>query len=149
MDPTLHIAVREFRKDSFVISTDPSRLDVAGTHAFLTNSWWAGGTTKETVERSIKASLCFGVYDGARQIGFARVISDFATYAYICDDYILEPYRGKGLGKWLMQCILSHPDLQGLRRWTLIAEDVRMYARFGFRPLQQPELNMELLGSGL
>jgi GNAT superfamily N-acetyltransferase len=143
-EPRLEIPPREYRRDDFEISTDPARLDVEAIHAVLTHSWWAAGVSKETVARSIRASLCFGVYHGSRQIGFGRVISDFATYAYICDDFIVEEFRGRGLGKWLMQTILSHPDLQGLRRWMLIAEDPRIYSRFGFRPVQRPEIDMEI-----
>jgi len=139
--------VQEYRQGQFLISTDPSRLDIDGIHAFLAHSWWAEGIPRETVARAIPNSLCFGVYDGERQIGFARVISDFATYAYLCDDFIREEYRGRGLGSWLMQSILSHPDLQGLRRWMLIAQDPHLYAKFGFRPLVQPEINMEMLNT--
>jgi len=139
-------AIREYRKENFVISTDPSRLDVDAIHAFLSrSSYWAKGIPKETVERSIRGSLCFGVYDGNRQIGFARVVTDGATYAFLCDDYILESYRGRGLGKWLMQCIFSHPDLQTLQRWTLLTQDVRLYEKFGFKPLKNPEEYMELV----
>jgi GNAT superfamily N-acetyltransferase len=144
-EPRLHVSLLEHHRQDFVISTDPSRLDVNGIHAYLTRSWWAAGIARETVERSLRASLCFGVYHEARQIGFARVISDFATYAHVCDDYILEEYQGRGLGKWLMESILGHPHLQGLRRWTLIAQDPRIYSKFGFKPLQQPEINMEIV----
>jgi GNAT superfamily N-acetyltransferase len=141
--------IQEFRKEQFLITTDPSRLDVSAIHAFLTRSWWAGGISKETVARAVPNSLCFGIYDGQMQIGFARVISDFATYAYLCDDYILEEYRGKGLGSWLMECILRHPDLQGLRRWMVIAQEPRLYAKFGFKPLVAPEMNMEILNANI
>jgi GNAT superfamily N-acetyltransferase len=141
--------IQEFRKEQLLISTDPSRLDVNAIHAFLTRSWWAEGISKETVARALANSLCFGVYDGQKQIGFGRVISDFATYAYLCDDYIQEEYRGKGLGSWLMECILRHPDLQGLRRWMLIAQEPRLYAKFGFKPLVAPQMNMELLNADI
>jgi len=141
--PQIQAAVQEYRRDQFLISTDPSRLDVGAIHAFLSRSWWAKGIPRETVERSIAGSLCFGIYDGDKQIGFARVITDGATFAYFCDDFLLEEYRGRGLGKWLMQCVFSHPELQVIRRWLVIAEDPRLYASFGFRPLQQPEINME------
>lgn len=136
--------IQEYRRDPCLISTDSSRLDISAIHSFLSSrSWWAKGIPRETVERSIAGSLCFGMYDGAKQIGFARVITDGATFAYFCDDYLLEDYRGRGLGKWLMQCIFSHPELQDIRRWMVIAEDPRLYASFGFRPLEQPEINME------
>jgi N-acetylglutamate synthase-like GNAT family acetyltransferase len=120
----------------FLISTDRSKLDVDVIHKFLARSYWAEGIPRETVERSIENSLCFGVYDNARQIGFARVISDFATYAYLADVFILEPYRERGLGKELMASIMAHPDLQGLRRWSLGTRDAQgLYAQFGFKPV--------------
>ncbi len=120
----------------FLISTDRSKLDVDVIHRFLARSYWAEGIPRETVMRSIENSLCFGVYDNARQIGFARVISDFATYAYLADVFILEPYRERGLGKELMASIMAHPDLQGLRRWSLGTRDAQgLYAQFGFRPV--------------
>jgi N-acetylglutamate synthase-like GNAT family acetyltransferase len=120
----------------FLISTDRSKLDVDVIHKFLARSYWAEGIPRETVERSIENSLCFGVYDNARQIGFARVISDFATYAYVADVFILEPYRERGLGKELMASIMAHPDLQGLRRWSLGTRDAQgLYTQFGFKPV--------------
>ncbi len=120
----------------FLISTDRSKLDVDVIHKFLARSYWAEGIPRETVVRSIENSLCFGVYDNARQIGFARVISDFATYAYVADVFILEPYRERGLGKELMASIMAHPDLQGLRRWSLGTRDAQgLYAQFGFKPV--------------
>ena len=120
----------------FLISTDRSKLDVDVVHKFLARSYWAEGIPRETVERSIENSLCFGVYDNARQIGFARVISDFATYAYVADVFILEQYRERGLGKELMASIMAHPDLQGLRRWSLGTRDAQgLYAQFGFKPV--------------
>jgi N-acetylglutamate synthase-like GNAT family acetyltransferase len=120
----------------FLISTDRSKLDVDVIHRFLARSYWAEGIPRETVTRSIENSLCFGVYDNARQIGFARVISDFATYAYVADVFILEPYRERGLGKELMASIMAHPDLQGLRRWSLGTRDAHgLYAQFGFKPV--------------
>jgi N-acetylglutamate synthase-like GNAT family acetyltransferase len=120
----------------FLISTDRSKLDVDVIHRFLARSYWAEGIPRQTVMRSIDNSLCFGVYDNARQIGFARVISDFATYAYVADVFILEPYRERGLGKELMASIMAHPDLQGLRRWSLGTRDAQgLYAQFGFKPV--------------
>jgi GNAT superfamily N-acetyltransferase len=86
--------------------------------------------------------------DGQKQIGFARVVSDGATFAYLCDDYIVEDYRGKGLGKWLMECILSHPDLQGLHRWVVVTRDIRLYTKVGFTPLKEPETYLEMLNPG-
>ncbi len=108
-------------------------------HNFLTRSYWAAGIPRETVVRAIENSLCFGVYDSAEQIGFARVISDFATYAYIADVFILEAYRERGLGKELMASIMAHPKLQGLRRWSLGTRDAHgLYAQFGFTPVDNP-----------
>lgn len=105
---------------------------------FLTRGYFDTiGIAKETVTRATRGSLCFGVYDGAQQIGYARIISDYATFAYLCDDYILETHRERGLGKWMMECIQAHPQLQGLRRWILgPTHDIRLYEKFGFRPLQ-------------
>lgn len=120
----------------FLISTDRSKLDVDVIHEFLARSYWAAAIPRETVVRSIENSLCFGVYDNTNQIGFARVISDFATYAYVADVFILEPYRERGLGKELMASIMAHPDLQGLRRWSLGTRDAQgLYAQFGFAPV--------------
>jgi N-acetylglutamate synthase-like GNAT family acetyltransferase len=121
----------------FLISTDKSKLDLDVIHEFLSrHSYWAAGIPRETVARSIENSLCFGVYDNASQIGFARVITDFATYAYVADVFILEPYRERGLGKELIATIMAHPDLQGLRRWSLGTRDAQgLYAQFGFEPV--------------
>ena len=120
----------------FLISTDRSKLDVDVIHKFLTRSYWAAGIPRATVVRAIENSLCFGVYDNADQIGFARIISDFATYAYVADVFILEQYRERGLGKELMASIMAHPDLQGLRRWSLATRDAQgLYAQFGFEPV--------------
>ena len=121
----------------FLISTDKSKLDLDVIHQFLSReSYWAARIPRGTVARSIEHSLCFGVYDNANQIGFARVISDFVTFGYIADVFILEPYRERGLAKELMATIMAHPQLQGLRRWSLGTRDAqRLYAQFGFRPV--------------
>ncbi|HEX8814894.1 MAG TPA: GNAT family N-acetyltransferase [Terriglobales bacterium] len=135
----------ESRDGKFLITTDPALLDIDVIHNYLTNCYWAKGIPRETVARSIENSLCFGVYAEGRQIGFARVITDFATYAYIGDVFILDSHRGRGLGKWLMQCIMHHPRLQDLRRWSLVTRDAHgLYAPYGFRPLASPEQYMEL-----
>jgi GNAT superfamily N-acetyltransferase len=138
---------KECRHGEFVISTDRSRLDLNVIHNFLTNSYWAKGIPREVVARSIEHSLCFGIYDGSgAQVGFARVISDFATCAYIADVFVLESHRGRGLGKALMECIMQHPSLQGLRRWNLTTRDAHtLYEQSGFRPLRFPERYMEIL----
>ena len=132
------MAVSEFRRDEFVISTDPARLDLDVIHEFLTNCYWAKGISRDVVARSIKHALCFGIYDGSRaQVGFARVISDFATIAYLGDVFVLKSHRGRGLSKWMMECITQHPALQGLRRWILLTSDAhRLYAQFGFTALK-------------
>jgi GNAT superfamily N-acetyltransferase len=140
-------AVVECRLGEFLVSTDRARLDLDVIHGFLTNSYWARGIPRELVARSIEQSLCFGVYDGsAAQVGFARVISDFTTYAYIADVFVLESHRGRGLSKALMECIRRHPELQELRRWSLSTRDAHgLYAQFGFTPLKFPDRYMEIL----
>jgi GNAT superfamily N-acetyltransferase len=138
--------VQEYREGRFLVSTDRSWLDLDLIHGFLTDCYWAKGIPREIVARSIENSLCFGVYDEGKQIGFARVISDCATYAYIGDVFVIESHRGKGIGKWLMECIVRHPSLQNLRRWSLVTEDAHgLYAQFGFTPLRSPERYMEVL----
>ena len=129
----------------FVVSTDQRRLDRELIYEFLNGCYWARGIPRKTVDRSIENSLCFGVYCGEQQVGFARVISDFATYAYIGDVFISEPFRGHGLGKLLMRSIMEHPDLQGLRRWSLVTRDAHgLYAQFGFQPVKSPQRHMEI-----
>jgi len=137
----------ESQRGEFLISTDRARLDLDVIHRFLTNCYWAKGIPREIVARSIEHSLCFGVYDGSgKQVGFARVISDLATYAYIADVFVLESHRGHGLGKALMECITQHPVLQGLRRWSLSTLDAHgLYSQFGFSPPKWPERYMEIL----
>ena len=141
----------EHRRNEFLVSTNPTRLDLDVIHGFLSNCYWAKGIPRQIVARSIKHSLCFGVYDGnGAQVGFARVISDFATYAYIADVFVLESHRGQGLGKLLMEGITQHPELQGLRRWSLSTLDAHgLYAQFGFTSLKWPERYMEILRPGI
>jgi ribosomal protein S18 acetylase RimI-like enzyme len=135
----------EKQRDNFSITTDPDRLDVDAVHAYLTRSYWAEGIPKEIVSRSVQHSLCFGLFETGRQIGLARVITDRATFAYLCDLYVLEEYRGRGLGKWLMESVLEHPDLQNLRRFLLATRDAQgLYGRYGFRTLQNPDRHMEI-----
>jgi GNAT superfamily N-acetyltransferase len=111
---------------------------------FLASSYWANGIPADTVVRSLEHSLCFALLAGDRQVGFARVISDFATIAYLGDVFVLPEYRGRGLAKWLMECVLGHPDLQGLRRWILATRDAHgLYQQLGFTPLKKPETFME------
>lgn len=141
----------ELHKDGFTITTDKTRLDIHFVHSFLSNqSYWAKGIPLAIVERSVNNSLCFGVYDGQTQVGFARIISDFATIAYLGDVFIISSHRGLGLSKWLMEAILSHPDLQGLRRWILVTADVHgLYEKYGFKKLANPDRYMELLNPGI
>lgn len=138
--------VAEFCRGEFVVSTDPARLDLDVIHGFLTNCYWAKGIPRDIVARSIEHALCFGIYDGGgAQVGFARVISDFATIAYLGDVFVLESHRGRGLSKWMMECIMQHPALQGLRRWILLTSDAhRLYAKFGFTALKSADRYMEL-----
>jgi len=129
----------------YEISTDPARIDLAVVYEFLTNSYWARGIPLEMVQRSIENSLCFGIYHGRRQIGFARVITDRATFAYLGDVFVLEPWRGRGLSKWMMQCIMGHPELQGLRRWMLATQDAHgLYRKYGFTSIKTSERWMEI-----
>jgi GNAT superfamily N-acetyltransferase len=139
-------SVMEYRLGDFLISTDRARLDLNVVHGFLTNCYWAKGIPREVVLRSIEHSLCFGVYDGSgAQIGFARVVSDFATVAYLGDVFVLESHRGRGLSKWLMECVVQHPALQNLRRWILLTRDAHgLYSQFGFTPVKAPERYMEI-----
>jgi GNAT superfamily N-acetyltransferase len=139
-------AVVESRRGDFVVSSDRTRLDLDVIHGFLTNCYWAKGIPREVVVRSIEHSLCFGVYDGSgAQVGFARVVSDFATVAYLGDVFVLESHRLRGLSKWMMECILQHPSLQNLRRWILLTRDAHgLYKQFGFTPLKSAERYMEL-----
>jgi GNAT superfamily N-acetyltransferase len=129
----------------FLISTDAARLDLDVIHNFLsTQSYWAEGVPREVVARSIANSLCFGIYEEARQVGFARVISDYATFAYLADVFVIEAYRGRGLSKALMEAVMSHPHLQGLRRWLLGTADAHgLYRKFGFAEPRYPERQME------
>ena len=139
-------SIVEYRRGDFLISTHRERLSLHVIHGFLTNCYWAKGIPREVVARSIEHSLCFGIYDGdGSQIGFARVVSDFATVAYLGDVFVLESHRGRGLSKWLMECIMEHPALQNLRRWILLTRDAHgLYSRFGFTPLKAPEQYLEL-----
>lgn len=128
------------------ISTDPERLDRDLIHRFLSeSSYWASGIPRDLVERSIDNSLCFGAYDGRAQAGFARVITDYATFAYLADVFVLPSHRGQGIGRQLVEAARNHPDLQRIRRWHLVTADAHaLYASAGFRPLENPERHMEI-----
>jgi len=129
-----------FHKDQFTISANPALLDVPYIHQYLCyESYWAEGIPIAIVQKSIEGSFCFGVYKDAKQVGFARVVSDFATYGYLCDVFIDTAYRGLGLSKWLMEEIMNHPRLQGFRVWMLGTKDAHgLYAQFGFAPHPEP-----------
>jgi GNAT superfamily N-acetyltransferase len=136
----------ESKRDGCVISTDLTRLDIDAIHAYLTQSYWAAGIAKSVVAKSLKASLCFGLYEDSRQIGLARVITDKVTFAYLCDVYVLENYRGRGLGKWLIAVVRSHPDLQNIRRFVLVTRDAHgLYEQSGFTRLKHPDRYMEIV----
>lgn len=129
----------EWRRDEYLLSTDKSKIDVEAVHHFLSQSYWAQNIPREVVQKSIDNSLCFAIYHQQRLIGFARAISDFATFAYLADVFILPEERGKGLSKWLMEIIMDHPQLRGLRRFTLATRDAHgLYAQFGFTPFDKP-----------
>jgi len=136
----------EWRRGVYVISTDPARLDRAAIHGFLAGSYWARGIPREVVDRSIEGALCFGVFEGDAQVGFARVITDRATFAYLADVFVLESHRGRGLAAWLMETVMAHPDLQNLRRWILLTRDAHaLYRKFGFREMADAGRCMEIV----
>lgn len=129
----------------YEITTDPARFDIDAIHAFLSRSYWSPGVPKAIVERAIAHSLCFGVMQDGAQVGFARVITDRATFAYLADVYVLEAHRGRGLSKRLMEAVMQHPDLQGLRRMLLATRDAHgLYAAYGFEPLAVADRMMEI-----
>jgi len=134
------------RRGDFVISTDPALLDVPLIHEYLSNhSYWAAGRPLDVVRRSIENSLCFGLYQNDRQAGLARVVTDRATFAWLCDVFVLQPYQGRGMSKWLLECVVSHPDLQSVRRFLLATRDAHgLYQRYGFTPLADPSQFMEI-----
>lgn len=135
----------------FEISTDRARLDVALIHRYLSEeSYWASGIPRERVERAIENSLCFGAFDDGAQVGFARVITDRATFAYLADVFVLPSHRGRGVSKEILAAIRNHPELQGLRRWHLVTRDAHgLYAQHGFRALSAPERHMEILQTSM
>lgn len=139
--------VHEWRRGAYVISTDKARLDLGVVHGFLETSYWALGISIELVQRSIEHSLAFGLYRERQQVGFARVITDYATFAYLADVFVLEPHRGEGLGTWLVEVMVAHPELQGFRRWILATRDAHgLYRKLGCTDLGRPEFWMERRG---
>lgn len=140
----------EFKRDLFVLSDDASKLNIDAICKFLSRAYWADKRPRDVIQKSIKHSLTFGVYHGEKQIGFARVVTDRAVFAYLCDVFIDEDYRGHALGKWMLECILSHPELQGLKRWCLVTKDAHgFYKQFGFTELNDPTKWMEILNPDL
>ena len=138
----------DFTRGKYTVSSDRNKLDVAAVHAFLSQSYWSSGIPLAVVERAVANSLCFGLFYQARQVGFARVVTDKATFAYLADVYVLDAHRGLGLSKWLMEVITEHQDLQGLRRFVLATADAHgLYRKFGFTPLTNPGTMMEILRS--
>lgn len=128
-----------------VVTTDPSRLDLDVIHGYLARSYWAQGISREVVARAMEHSLCFGAFEGDRQVGFARVVTDQATFAYVCDVFVLESHQGRGVGKRLMAGIMAHPELQGLRRLALFTRDAHgLYRQFGFGETRFPDRFMEV-----
>jgi GNAT superfamily N-acetyltransferase len=137
---------KAFHEKGYIISTDKGLIDFNAVYNYLSeDSYWAKGITPERLKRAIEGSICFGVYKGSQQAGFTRVVTDKATFAYICDVFILDGHRRLGLSKWLMQTIKEHPELQGLRRWSLATADAhKLYEQFGFTPLSKPGNWMEI-----
>lgn len=135
----------EVRREDFCISTDKKRLDIEVIHHFLANkSYWSKDIPLPVVRKAVGNSLCFGVFKGDEQVGFARVVSDYVTFAWLADVFILKECRGIGLSKWMLEVIMSHPDLQVLRRWMLATRDAHgLYAKYGFKPVAHPERLME------
>ena len=139
-------AIFERRRSDLLVSTDRARLDIDLIHRVLAGTYWASGIPRDTVVRAIAGSIAFGLYEHGRQVGFARVISDLATYAYLADVFIIEECRGRGLGDWLVESIRLHPQLQGLRRFALITRDAGpLYARHGFAAPPEPSGYMEIV----
>ena len=134
-----------WERGDYSISTDRARLDVALIHDYISHqSYWGQGRTLEVVQRALDNSLNFGIYNDSQFVGFGRVVTDYATFAWIADVFVMEEHRGRGLSKWLMEVMLAHPQLQGFRRWVLATRDAHdLYARFGFIPLHRPERWME------
>jgi GNAT superfamily N-acetyltransferase len=134
-----------WQRGEYTISTDRSRLDMDLIHDFISNhSYWGSGRAREVVQRSIENSIAFGLYHGEQQVGFARIVTDYATFAWVADVFVVPEHRGRGLSKWLMEVIIAHPKLQGFRRWVLATKDAQgLYEQFGFAKLHRPERWME------
>ena len=139
----------EARRGSLLISTDPSLLDLDAVCSFLSRAYWASDRPRERIEASLQHSLVFGVYDGSKQVGMARIVTDYATFAWLCDVFVDEAYRAQGIGKWLIATVVAHPELQGLKRMLLVTRDAHgLYKQYGFTPLANPDGWMERLEQG-
>lgn len=135
----------KWSRNEYTVTDEHAALDIALIHDFLRGSYWAKAIPRETVTRAVENSLCFGLFHNGKQIGFGRVVTDRATFAYLADVFVIDSYRGRGLGKWLISCVLEHPGLQGLRRWLLATVDAHgLYRQYGFVPLRNPERFMEI-----
>ena len=138
--------IQEWQRSEYSISTDVNRLDLTVIHQFLANTYWAKDIPFTVLQNSIQNSLVFGLYKDKQQIGFGRVITDYSTFAYIADVFVLESFRGEGLGKWLIETIISHPELQGLRRWLLVTKDAHeLYQKVSFNEIKNPSRFMEIV----
>jgi ribosomal protein S18 acetylase RimI-like enzyme len=142
----MNLSIIEHRREGYIISTDAARLQVDAVHAFLTRCYWSPGIPKETVRQAMDNSFCIGLYTNDwSQVGLARAVTDATTFAYLCDVYVLEEHRGKGLGTWMVQSLLAHPSMQGLRRIVLITRDAhKLYEPLGFRSPARPEGYLEI-----
>ena len=138
--------IQEWQRSEYSISTDVNQLDLTVIHQFLANTYWAKDIPFTVLQHSIQNSLVFGIYKDKQQIGFGRVITDYSTFAYIADVFVLESFRGEGLGKWLIETIISHPELRGLRRWLLVTKDAHeLYQKVGFNEIKNPSRFMEIV----
>lgn len=135
----------QWKKDDYRVSDDKALLDIEFVYQFISNSYWAKGIPKETMTQGLDNSLCFMLFENEQPIGFARVVSDYATFGYLADVFVIDSYQGRGLGKWLMACVMSHPQLQGLRRFMLATLDAHgVYEPFGFEAINKPEMLMQV-----
>lgn len=149
LHPIVSLPVIQETRAAYRITTDPDAVDLDAVHAFLASAYWCEGIPRELLARAIAGSVPFSLFHDTRQIGFARVVTDRATFAHLMDVYVLDAYRNQGLGQWLVRTVLAHPALQGLRRFTLGTRDAHtLYARFGFAPLRAPERHMEIVRPG-
>ncbi|MBS1829297.1 MAG: GNAT family N-acetyltransferase [Acidobacteria bacterium] len=148
--PDLKALPAAWRKDGLLVSTNPRLLHLDTIHSFLSTTYWAEGIPKSTLAKCLRNSVPFGVYDGQRQVGIARVITDLTSFGYLADVFVDEDYRGRGVAKWLMECVMAHPSLQGFRRWTLVTRDAQsLYQKYGFQIVERPERWMEITRPGL